>query len=302
MRVKRCFCISNQTGGSIQLFIKNASPLVHLYNVYFSAAIPMASQWLQEVVVYLELAGAVGGNLQKRFPLLPSTPLTLVGQSLGACLQRTAKYGTEIPSRCIHAALLGKERRIMRSESSVATFDIAVPDLVNSVFHRYSLFGQGLRWNCTAPGSEAATNTAISRRSVSHSIALCRHASGPPEPWNPTCKSGTMVWPIKHTDAVSNTFWQYCKVSLELSRVMRARWIMQMFERSCKTAQSLNLFPQSQWILLKASLIFPSSKVSQGHRWCQVPPRALTNLNIPEDPHLGPLSTLPTCCWQDQWL
>lgn len=109
MRVKRCFCISNQTGGSIQLFIKNASPLVHLYNVYFSAAIPMVSQWLQEVVVYLELARAVGGNLQKRFPLLPSTPLTLVGQSLGACLQCTAKYGTEIPSRCIHAALLGKE-------------------------------------------------------------------------------------------------------------------------------------------------------------------------------------------------
>lgn len=193
------------------------------------------------------------------------------GKSLGACLQHTVKYSVEIPSWCIHMALLSNEQRSMRSESSLATFNIAVPELVSSVFHHCGLFVLRLCWNCTASGSEAAMNIAISRRYVSYSIAPCRHASSLPEPWNPTCKTGTIVWPIKYTDRVSNTFWQYCKVSLELSIVMRARWIMQMFEHSCKTAQYFNLFPQGQWTLLKAQLIFPNSKVRQEQHRCEVP-------------------------------
>ena len=133
----------------------------------------MVSQWPQEVVFYLALARAVWGNLQKPSPVLPSTSLVLVGESLGACLQHTVKYSVEIPSWCIHMAFLSKGQRIMRSESSLATFDIAMPDLVSSVFHHYSLFVQRLCWNCTASGSEAAMNIANSRRYVSHSIALC---------------------------------------------------------------------------------------------------------------------------------
>jgi len=251
MRVKRCFCVSTETGGSTHFFIKMFTSCPPLKRLLFCSDSHVLSVTpgggllfsIRQVVFYLALARAVGGNLWKLSPVLPSTPWMLAGESLGACLQRTVKYSMEIPSWCIHMALLSKEQRIMRSESSLATFNIAVPDLVSSVFNHYSLFVQRLCWNCTASGSEAGMNIAVSGRYVSHSIALYRHASSLPELWNPTCKTGAMVWPIKHTDTVSNTFWQYCKVSLELSIVMRARWIMQMFEHSCKTAQSLNLFP-----------------------------------------------------------
>lgn len=195
-------------------------------------------------VFYPALASVnVDGNLQTQIPVLPSTSLTLVEESLGVHLQHTVKYSMEIVKWSIHTALLSKEEyHEIWGQSDIWH---CYARLISSVFHHCSVFLQRLCWNCAASGLDAAMSTAVSRRYASHSTGLCRHGSSLPEPWNPTCKTGTMVWPIKHTDTVGNAFWQYCKVSLELSVVMRARWIMQMFEHSCKTAQSLHLFPQS---------------------------------------------------------
>lgn len=198
-----------------------------------------------EGVSYPALARAnVAGNLQNQIPVLPSTSLTLVGESLRVCLQHTVKYSTEIRNWNINMALLSEEENHEIWKQSGHIWH-CYTRLISSVFHHCSVFVQRLCWNCAASGLEAAMSVAVLRSCASHSTALCRRASSLPVPWNPTCKTGTMVWPIKHTDAVSNTFWQYCKVSLELSVVMKARWIMQMFEHSCKTAQSLHLFPQS---------------------------------------------------------
>lgn len=132
----------------------------------------MVSQRLQEVVFYVTLARAVGGNLQNSFPILPSTLLMFMSDSLGACLQYRVKYSMDIPSWCIPTALLSKDQKIMRSESSLATFDIAMPDIVSSVFHHYGLFVLRLCWSCAAH-SKAATNTDISRRYTFHTPLHC---------------------------------------------------------------------------------------------------------------------------------
>lgn len=151
-------------------------------------------------------------NPPKVFRTLPSTSLLSTSEPLQAWLQCTVKYSMEIPSWYICKALLKKEQKITRSESNLATSDTTVPDLVSSFLYHYSLFAQRLCWDCSVSGSEATMNT-ITPRYVSHFTAQCRHANSLPQPWNPTCnptcKAGTMIWPIKYKDVESNAFWQF---------------------------------------------------------------------------------------------
>lgn len=71
----------------------------------------------------------VAGKLQTKNPVLPSTPLTLVEESLGVCQQHTVKYCMDIGNCEMFTQHCLVRRRIMRSESSLTTFDIAMPDL-----------------------------------------------------------------------------------------------------------------------------------------------------------------------------
>lgn len=192
-----------------------------------------------EVFYPSSVSANVARNLLIQIPILLSTPLTLGGIPWG--MPATYRQVWRLEIEALHMAFLSKEENheIWKQSGHIWHY---YARFISSVFPHCSVFVQRLCWNCTASDLEAAMNIGISRRYASHSNALCRHASSLPEPWNPTCKTGTMVWPIKHTDTISNTFWQCCKVSLELNVVIRARWIMQMFEHSRKAAQSLHFF------------------------------------------------------------
>ena len=143
-------------------------------------------------------------NLPKVFCTLPLIPSLSASEPLQAWLQHTVKYSMEIPSWYICKAPLNKEQKIMRSESNLATSDTAVPDLVNSFCAEIVLVLKHL-WTLLPQGSMFHTSLQCALQ--------CRHANSLPWPWNPTCnptcKVGTMIWPIKYKVADSNAFWQF---------------------------------------------------------------------------------------------
>lgn len=168
----------------------------------------MVFQWLQEVGFYLALARAVRGNLQNPFLALASIPLMLEGESRGTCMQHTVKYSMETPSWCIHMTLLSKEHHEIWKQSEHIGYCCARP----CKFRLLSLQLNGL---------EAMLKLYCFWCWSSHEHCYlkevcftphCTAQTCQPSAWTlKTCKTGTIVWPIKHTDTVSNMFWQYCK-------------------------------------------------------------------------------------------
>lgn len=91
-------------------------------------------------VFYPALVSAnVAGNLQSQIPVLPSTPLTLLGESLGLCLQHGVKYCMEIGNRSIHPALLSEEENHEIWKQSDHIWH-CYARLISSVFHHSSVF------------------------------------------------------------------------------------------------------------------------------------------------------------------
>lgn len=170
MRAKRCFCVSDQTGRFIQLFLKCASPLVNLKNICLFCSYSHSLSVTPRGDLF-SISQGCRKNLPKVFCTLPSIPSLSASEPLQAWLQHTVKYSMEIPSWYICKAPLNKEQKIMRSESNQATSDTAVPDLVNSFFYHYSSFAQRLCWDCS--GSEASMNIITPRKYVSHLTAVC---------------------------------------------------------------------------------------------------------------------------------
>lgn len=123
MRPKRGFCLKpNRKICTIAHKIRLTSCLPPTHSLFCSCS--HGPSVTSGGVFYPALVSAnVAGNLQSQIPVLPSTPLTLLGESLGVCLQHGVKYCMEIGNR--HCSV---RRRIMRSESSLTTFDIAMPD------------------------------------------------------------------------------------------------------------------------------------------------------------------------------